>query len=150
MSYIRQCECCGGQFFSGSKYAKYCSKACRMQVARDRMYLDAYPVIDLKNWKYQVRRYIKAIARNMNMGPTPTVAKLLSNSRWDILTTLITRPYPFWEKLTYEQMDYVAQNWIDPLEQLIELPAGARTDEGEAMATISRCLDICRRKEKDD
>lgn len=146
MSYIRQCECCGKQFFSGSKYAKYCSRACGMQVTRDRMYLDAYPVIDLKNWKYQVRRYIKIIARSK----VPTAAELLSNSRWDILITLITRPYPFWEKLTYEQMDYVAQNWIDPLEQLLELPAGARTDEGETMKVISRCLDMCRRKEKNE
>lgn len=78
------------------------------------------------------------------------MAELLSNSRWDILTTLITRPYPFWEKLTYEQMDYIAQNWIDPLEQLLELPAGARTDEGETMKVISRCLDVCKREGKDE
>ena len=146
MSYIRQCECCGQQFFSGSRQAKYCCHACQMQVTNDRLRLKAYPVIDLKSWKYQVRWCIKVMARSK----APMVAGLLSNSRWDILTTLITRPYPFWEKLTYEQMDYIAQNWIDPLEQLLELPAGARIDEGETMAVISRCLDICRRKETNE
>lgn len=144
---IKQCECCGEMFFADRSTGRCCCRACLVKVNYDMKKLREYPVISLANWKYQVRRVMNALYREYSAEHlnTPRLTDLLENSRWLILIELVSLPYPFWDKLSYEQMDYVAKSWIEPIENLLILPAESMIDTADVARAISACGAMCHR-----